>query len=176
MSQTPRLPSGESRSSDPPTGESPSSDAANWSVTEPEEAYGAQSFSPPAGRTWDPGPAPGGYETPDFQPIAQAPAASYPPPLGLQVVPAAPTNGLAVASLVCGLAGWFLLPVIAPLLAVIFGHMARGQIRNSGEGGGGMAVAGLVLGYLSLAVALIAFLVFIVIVLVAVAASSASGG
>lgn len=157
----------------PSTGAAPSSDA-NWSAGEPEEAYRAHTFSPPAGRAWDPGPAPA-YETPDFQPPTQTPAAAYPPPIGLQVVPAAPTNGLAVASLVFGLVGLFLFPVIAPLLAVIFGHLARGQIRNSGEGGGGMAVAGLVLGYLALAFSLIALLIFIVIVLIAAAASSASG-
>ena len=91
------------------------------------------------------------------------------------MVPAAPTNGLAVASLVCGLVGLFLVPVLAPLLAVIFGHIARGQIRNSGAQGGGMAVAGLVMGYIGLAFALIGFLIFLVIAIIAAAASSASG-
>lgn len=158
----------------PPSSEYPPNDAANWSAGEPEEPERRQTASPPAERTWDPGPAPG-YETPGFQPLTQTPAAAYPPPIGLQVVPAPPTNGMAIASLVCGLAGIFVLPVIAPLLAVIFGHMARGQIRNSGEGGGGMAVAGLVLGYISLAFALIGLLIVIVIVIVAAAAASASG-
>lgn len=175
MTQTPPSASGDSPSGDTATGESPAGDAANWSAGEPDEPYGARTFSPPAGRTWDPGPAPG-YETPDFQPLTQAPPTAFPPPLGLQVVPAPPTNGLAVASLVFGLLGWFLLPVLAPLLAVIFGHMARGQIRNTGEAGGGMAVAGLVLGYLALAFALIGLLIAIVIVIIAASAASASGG
>ena len=39
------------------------------------------------------------------------------------------TNGLAVASLVCSIIGWFI-PVILGLLAIIFGHIARGQIRQ----------------------------------------------
>jgi hypothetical protein len=67
------------------------------------------------------------------------------------------TNGLAVASFVLGLLGFGLLPVI-------FGHVALGQIRRTGDGGAGFAIAGLVLGYLVLA----SLVVAIVIVLVAV--------
>jgi hypothetical protein len=33
------------------------------------------------------------------------------------------------------------------ILAIIFGHVARGQIRQTGESGGGLAIAGLILGY-----------------------------
>jgi hypothetical protein len=66
------------------------------------------------------------------------------------------TNSSAVASLVFGIMSWFLCPLLGGVLAVIFGHVARGQIRRTGEGGGGMATAGLVLGYIHLvAVALI---------------------
>ncbi|HEX5187956.1 MAG TPA: DUF1707 and DUF4190 domain-containing protein [Streptosporangiaceae bacterium] len=56
------------------------------------------------------------------------------------------TNQMAVASLVCGLAQvffWFL----AGVPAIVFGHVARRQIRQTGEAGSGMATAGLVLGY-----------------------------
>jgi len=61
-----------------------------------------------------------------------------------------PTNGLAVASLVCAIAELFTLG-IAAIPAVILGHMARGQIKRTGERGDGMAIAGLVLGYLCIA-------------------------
>jgi len=44
---------------------------------------------------------------------------------------------------------------------VILGHLARAQIRRTGEAGDGMAVAGLVLGYLGIAI-LVAYLVFVV--------------
>jgi hypothetical protein len=69
----------------------------------------------------------------------------YPP-----VVPASPTNGLAIASMICGIAE---IPTLgmAAIPAVILGHLARGQIRQTGERGDGMAVAGLVLGYLAIA-------------------------
>jgi len=63
-----------------------------------------------------------------------------------------PTSGLAIASLICGILGFFcmFLPGIA---AVICGHMALTQIANpaSGVSGRGIAIVGLVLGYLSLA-------------------------
>jgi hypothetical protein len=57
------------------------------------------------------------------------------------------TNQMAVASLVCGLCQiffWF----VAGVPAIIFGHVARRQIRQTGEGGGGMATAGLIMGYI----------------------------
>lgn len=57
------------------------------------------------------------------------------------------TNGLAVASLVCSIIGWFI-PVILGLLAIIFGHIARGQIRQRKQGGDGLAITGLVMGYI----------------------------
>jgi hypothetical protein len=37
------------------------------------------------------------------------------------------------------------------LVAVVCGHVARGQIRRTGEAGDGVAIAGLILGYLGLA-------------------------
>jgi hypothetical protein len=69
------------------------------------------------------------------------------------VVPPAPvpapvpeTNGLAVASLACGLAQFVFGP-LATIPAIVFGHVARSQIRRSGQQGDGLAVAGLMLGW-----------------------------
>ncbi len=58
------------------------------------------------------------------------------------------TNGLAIASLVCSCAGVFLLGIPA-VLGVIFGFVARRQIRqsNGAQGGGGMALAGIIVGF-----------------------------
>ena len=59
------------------------------------------------------------------------------------------TSTLAVVSLVFGILGWILLPWIGSLVAIVTGHMARGEIRRSPGAldGDGMAIAGLVLGY-----------------------------
>lgn len=77
--------------------------------------------------------------------------AMEPPP------PAAPegTNGLAIASLICGIVGC--IPGLG-IAAVVTGHMALGRIKISGQGGRGMAIAGLILGYLSIVGWIIAIL------------------
>ena len=69
----------------------------------------------------------------------------YPP-----MMPAQPTSGLAIGAMICGIAEIFTLG-FAAIPAVILGHLARAQIKRTGERGDGMAVAGLVLGYLGIA-------------------------
>ena len=80
--------------------------------------------------------------------------------------PVAPTCGLAIASMICGIVG-IITCYFAGLLglpAVICGHLAISQINSSPipMAGRGMAIAGLVLGYIGIAfsVAAIAFFVF----------------
>jgi hypothetical protein len=58
------------------------------------------------------------------------------------------TSPLAIVSMVCGLVALVLGPLA--ILAIVFGHIARGQISRTGEGGRGMATAGLILGYVVL--------------------------
>ena len=80
------------------------------------------------------------------------------------------TNGLAIASLVLGITWiWW----IGSLLAVIFGIVALRQIEESNETptGRGMAIAGLVLGFVGLAI-----VGFIILVMIVGAASSSSSG
>lgn len=50
------------------------------------------------------------------------------------------TNTFAVLALVFGVLGGY--------LAIIFGHAALSQIKRTGERGSGLAIAGLILGYL----------------------------
>ncbi len=61
------------------------------------------------------------------------------------------TNSLAVAALICGVAEFFTGGLTA-IPAVVLGHMARGQIRRTGEQGSGLALAGLILGWLAIVV------------------------
>jgi hypothetical protein len=53
------------------------------------------------------------------------------------------TNPLAIMSIVSGMVALVLGPLA--ILAIVSGHIARGQIRRTGEGGRGMATAGLIL-------------------------------
>lgn len=62
------------------------------------------------------------------------------------------TNALAVLSAIVGLASWFLCPLVGAVIAVVMGHAARSQIRQSGGGGDGWALGGLILGYAHLAI------------------------
>ena len=65
------------------------------------------------------------------------------------------------ASIILG--SWFL----GGLVAVVTGHVARHQIKRSGEAGGSLALAGLIAGYVSIALfailitLYIAFFVFV---------------
>lgn len=74
------------------------------------------------------------------------------------------TSSLAIVSLVSGILGWTLLPFVGTLVAIVTGHMARKEIRNSGGrlDGDGLAVGGLVLGWVSAALWLIGIVVFVV--------------
>lgn len=83
------------------------------------------------------------------QPVVTSPAGT---PIPGMVVAQPETSGKAVASLVLGI-GIFLFSVLAGIPAIIFGHLAKSDIRKSGGRlqGDGMALAGLILGYLSVA-------------------------
>jgi Domain of unknown function (DUF4190)/Domain of unknown function (DUF1707) len=70
------------------------------------------------------------------------------------------TNGLAIASLVCGIAQPFTL-MLSTIPAIALGHAARRQIRRNGDDGQPMATAGLVLGWAGLT-AVIMFVLAIV--------------
>ncbi len=81
-------------------------------------------------------------------------ANNYPPPY--QPAPLQNSN-TAIISLVAGIAGLTVFPVIGSIVAVILGHMAKGEIARSGGtlGGAGAASAGLILGYIGIALAVL---------------------
>jgi uncharacterized protein DUF4190 len=86
-------------------------------------------------------------------------------PPGAMVAVAGQMNQLAVVSLAAA--------VLAPLghlvgiggltliiVSIITGHMARAQIRKTGEAGAGLALAGLIISYVHLALAALIFIFF----------------
>jgi len=87
-------------------------------------------------------------------PDRDAPSGRYLPPLPHS------TNGFAVASLVLGILWlWW----VGSVLALVFGYVARQQIDRSGgmQGGRGMAIAGIVLGWVGVSTfAIIVALIF----------------
>jgi Domain of unknown function (DUF4190) len=66
-----------------------------------------------------------------------------------QPAPGAGMNRMAIASLVCSLFGW--LCIIGPILGLMFGFVALNQIKQTGQRGRGMAIAGIVIGALLIA-------------------------
>jgi Domain of unknown function (DUF1707)/Domain of unknown function (DUF4190) len=81
--------------------------------------------------------------------VADLPAAQ-----ATEVTPVTKTNGLAMASFACALAQFMFGP-LATISAIAFGHLALHQIKHSGEQGAGLALAGLILGWAAVGLAIL---------------------
>jgi hypothetical protein len=74
-----------------------------------------------------------------------APLTGAPPPGGPPGP--RPTNVLAIVSLVLSVISYCALPIVGAIGGIITGHIAKRQIRDTGEEGTGLATAGIVLGW-----------------------------
>lgn len=103
------------------------------------------------------------YQQQPYPTQEQQPYAAYaPPPYGAPQYPnylpgTGPTSGMAIASLVCSLLG-------IGLVGVILGHLALNEIKKSNgyTQGRGLAIAGLIIGYLQIAAVLVFLVLFII--------------
>ena len=97
------------------------------------------------------GAYPGGYPPPPSQYGPQY--GGYPPP-----APAAPKNGLGTASLVVAIISLFTVfgGIVLGVVAVILGFLGRGRVKRGEANNGGIAMAGIVLGALSIVVSVAA--------------------
>lgn len=79
-------------------------------------------------------------------------------------VPVKQTSNLAVISLIAGILGWTFFPLLGSVVAIITGHVARRDIRNShgAQDGDGLALIGLILGWATVICAVLAVLAFVV--------------
>ena len=75
--------------------------------------------------------------------------------------PVAKTSTWAILALIAGIGTWTILPGITSILAIIFGYVAKKEIKNSNGTvtGSGMATWGLVLGWISITFVLLAICV-----------------
>jgi hypothetical protein len=62
------------------------------------------------------------------------------------------TSGYAIASLILGIAGFMFFPLVPSILAVVFGRKAQEEIRRGAATGDGLATAGIILGWVGIAV------------------------
>jgi type IV pilus assembly protein PilA len=78
-----------------------------------------------------------------------------------QPAPEAPTGGKALGSLISGILGLTIFPIIASIVAIVLGHIGLSEIKKSAGRlkGEGMAIAGLVMGYLGLAMILLILII-----------------
>jgi Domain of unknown function (DUF4190) len=116
---------------------------------------GQPGYAPPPGYGAPPAYGPQGYGPP--------PGYGYPPP-GYPGAWRRPTNAMAILALVMAF-------VFAPA-GLVLGVVARKQIRQSGEEGDGLALAGIIVGGLATAL----FALFIVFMVVAFSAATNSFG
>jgi hypothetical protein len=69
---------------------------------------------------------------------------------------------MAIVALILSLAG-FIIGVSAPVGAIL-GHIARRQIRETGEDGDGMALAAIIVGWIITGLVLLGCIIFVVLV------------
>jgi peptidyl-prolyl cis-trans isomerase B (cyclophilin B) len=77
---------------------------------------------------------------------------------------APPTNTLAILALVLGF--------VVPLGGIICGHLALGQIKRTGEAGHGLAMAGLIIGYVLTGLTVLIVIGYIIAIVVTLGAVS----
>lgn len=107
---------------------------------------------------------------PQQQPAYGVPAYGNPYATYAQVQPSGKNNGMAIAAMVLGICGVLFACCygfggLPGLVGAILGHISMKQIRERGEAGRGMALAGVITGWSGVALA-IAFWVLIIIVAV----------
>ena len=125
--------------------------------------------------------SPPGYGEYGYQPAYGAQPAAYPaygygtPAVMMPVAPAQSTNGMAIASLVCSLAGLATCGVTA-IVGAILGHVARRQIRERGDGGDGLALAGIISGWIIFALYALGIAAYIVFAIILVSAAANNPG
>ena len=150
---------------------------------QPPEAYQPPNPYQPV-QPYAPPPQSYDYSVPNYQapqgydkgfagsPYAPYPGSPYAPPRP-------PTEGLAIASLVVscaavlGLCGYGLGAILG-IVGAILGHVARRRIRANGTGGAGMALAGIIVGWIVTALGLIGITVLIVALVTSGSTSSGS--
>jgi len=85
------------------------------------------------------------------------PLPTYSGPPGGDVYRPTGNNGKAVAAMVCGIVGLVIFGFILGIIAIVLGSIAKNEIKRTGQGGSGMATAGIVLGIVDIVAGIIIF-------------------
>ncbi|HEX5595012.1 MAG TPA: DUF4190 domain-containing protein [Micromonosporaceae bacterium] len=92
-----------------------------------------------------------------------------------------PTNGMAIAAMVLGILGvlglcGYGIGGFIGIIGAILGHVARKQIRERGESGDGLALAGVITGWISTGIALLVTAAIVILVVIAANADTSAMG
>lgn len=125
----------------------------------------------------------GGYGQPEAQPASAPYAGDAGQPYAQTTSPygggyggygqEAPRNTLALVTLILGIAGFF--TGLTGLAAIVTGHISLSQIKKSGEEGRGLALTGLVLGYVTVGLSLLVIIGFVIFFVIAAGVASSAG-
>jgi len=103
------------------------------------------------------------------QPVYSTPMYTTP----MVMAPARKTNGMATASLVVSLVSLVVCGGAVGIIGAILGHVAKKQIRETGEDGDGMALAGIIVGWVTFGLSLI-WMGFVLLAILAAASAGTS--
>jgi hypothetical protein len=163
--------------SDPQVPQPPSAPPAGW-YPDPEDATRTRYWD---GTAWaapqETVPLPGAAIADAPAPVGAATGA-FPPATGLPYAPVPPvreTEGFAIVALVLGVLGFFT-AFITSIPAVIFGFIARSRVKKSGKDGAGMALAGIITGFVGIFFAILGIILFVALVLIVSKAGSDATG
>jgi hypothetical protein len=115
--------------------------------------------------TWQSQPAGGWQDPASGQPTYDYQA--YQPYQAPMMVPSRRTNGMSIAAMVVAIVGLLSSPcygipgIAIGLVGAILGHVGHRQAKERGEDGGGMAVAGIAIGWIAVLAGLIALAIYL---------------
>lgn len=138
MTQPPEQPHQPSQPVQPPPPSQPPSQGYP-----PQQAAGS-GYPPPPQQQYQPG---------TYPPAPPQPYSGYAAP------PATPKNGMGTTALVLGVIGlvtsWLIVGIVFGLIAVILGFVGRGRVKRGEATNGGVALAGIVLGFLAIIIGVV---------------------
>ncbi|MBL0885773.1 DUF4190 domain-containing protein [Myceligenerans indicum] len=132
----------------------------------PQPSWGQQ---PPGGTPQQPGvpTSPPGVPQPSPYAAGGVPPSAFASPSPASGMPYPgqpyPKNSLGVWSLVLGILSWFVCPIVASIGAIVTGHLSRRAVREGQADNGGLGLAGIILGWTSIALSVIAIIIFVVV-------------